>query len=233
VERPRRAAGEEKNVLIAFRPTRVSLHHNLFIAARQRNPQVTFDDSTARTRDSATTLDMRNNLVWNWRGGYGARIRYGARANIIGNYFAAAGGDARDTLVVCRGLARDSQCYDDTTNVARAYVDGNVSADGVDIDSEGTEAVPFPAESFVTDDPRVAACDVIAGAGVRPLDALDASYLSAVRLSCGSVPPPPPPPANRAPVANAGPHRTVTAGTAVLLDGSASHDPDGHALTHV
>jgi hypothetical protein len=36
---------------------------------------------------------MRNNLLWNWRGGYGARIRYGARANVIDNYFAAAGGD--------------------------------------------------------------------------------------------------------------------------------------------
>ena len=138
-------AGEEKNMLIAFLPTRVSLHHNLFIAAEQRNPQVTYDDSAARSRDTDTTLDMRNNLLWNWRGGYGARIRYGARANVINNYFAAAGGDAKDALVVCRGLANDSQCYDDTTNVARAFVRGNVSADGVNIDGEGTEATPFPA----------------------------------------------------------------------------------------
>ena len=145
-------AGEEKNMLIAFLPTRVSLHHNLFIAAQQRNPQVTYDDSAARTRDTDTTLDMRNNLLWNWRGGYGARIRYGARANVINNYFAAAGGDASDALVVCRGLANDSQCYDDTTNVARAFVSGNVSADGVNIDGEGTEATPFPAPAMDTDD---------------------------------------------------------------------------------
>ena len=59
-------AGEEKNMLIAFLPTRVSLHHNLFIAAQQRNPQVTFDDSDARSQDTETTLDMRNNLLWNW-----------------------------------------------------------------------------------------------------------------------------------------------------------------------
>jgi hypothetical protein len=130
-------AGEEKNMLIAFLPSRVSLHHNLFIAAQQRNPQVTYDDSAARTRDTETTLDMRNNLLWNWRGGYGARIRYGARANVINNYFAAAGGDASDALVVCRGLANDSQCYDDTTNVARAFVSGNVSADGVNSTARG------------------------------------------------------------------------------------------------
>ncbi len=221
-------AGEEKNMLIAFGPTRISLHHNLFIASQQRNPQVTFDDSDARTQDTGTTLDMRNNLIWNWRGGYGARIRYGARANIVDNYFAAAGGDAKDALVVCRGLAKDSQCYDDTTNVARAFVDGNVSADGVDIDSERTETSPFPGAGVVTDDAWTAACDVRAGAGVRPLDAIDAGYVAAVKL-CGA--PPPPPPANRPPTAKAGPDRTAKVGEAVAFDGSGSHDPDGHALS--
>ncbi len=221
-------AGEEKNMLIAFLPTRVSLHHNLFTAAQQRNPQVTFDDSAARSRDTETTLDMRNNLVWNWRGGYGARIRYGARANVVNNYFAAAGGDARDALIVCRGLAADSQCYDDPTNVARTFVDGNVSADGVDVDDEGTETLPFPSAAIVTADASRAACDVHAGAGVRPLDALDASYLAAVKLSCGGSSPP----ANRAPIAKAGSNRTAALGEAVAFDGSSSHDPDGQALTY-
>ena len=192
---------------------------------------MTYDDSAARTRDTETTLDMRNNLLWNWRGGYGARIRYGARANVINNYFAAAGGDASDALVVCRGLANDSQCYDDTTNVARAFVSGNVSADGVNLDSEGTEATPFPAPAMDTDHPLVAACDVLAGAGVRPLDTLDASYLAVVRLACGA--PPPPPSANRAPVAKAGPNQSVRVDQVVAFDGSASFDPDGDPLTYL
>jgi hypothetical protein len=40
------------------------------------------------------------------------------------------------------------------------------------------------------------------------------------------------PPGNRAPTANAGADQTVTVGEAVMLDGSASFDPDGDALTY-
>jgi len=185
-------ADTEKNMLIAFWPTRVFLHHNLFIASRQRNPQVTYDDSNARTQDTETTLDMRNNLLWDWRRGFGSRIRYGARANVINNYFAAAGGTARNALVVCRGLADDSRCSRDITNVARAYVKGNVSADGVDIDRRGTEIRPFPTPRMDTDDPREAACGVLALAGARPLDTVDESYLAMVRLTCAKPPAPSP-----------------------------------------
>ena len=228
-------AGEEKNMLIAFWPTRISVHHNLFIASEQRNPQVTFDDTEARSQDTETTLDMRNNVLWNWRGGYATRIRYGARANIVDNYFAAVGGDAHDALVVCRGLADDSQCYDDTTNIARAFARGNVSADGVDIDREGTETTAFPAPAIDTDPALVAACAVLAGAGVRPLDALDATYLANVQLSCGASPPgppPPPPPVNRAPVASAGAGQSAVVNQVVTFDGSASLDADGDPLTY-
>jgi len=179
-------ADPERNMLIAFWPTRVVLHHNLFIASRQRNPQVSFDDSDARTHDTQTTLDMRNNLLWDWRGGFGTRIRFGSRANVVNNYFAAAGGAARNALVVCRGQADQPGCSQDATNVSRAYVRGNVSADGVDIDGRGTESRPFPAPPIPTDDARKAACDVLARAGARPPDALDQSYLAKVQLACAA-----------------------------------------------
>src|SRR5262245_20538048 len=135
-------ADPERNMLIAFWPTRVSLHHNLLIASRQRNPQVSFDDSDARSHDTQTTLDMRNNLVWDWRRGFGTRIRFGSRANVVNNYFGAAGGAARNALILCRGLPDAPGCSGDKTNAARAYVRGNVSADGVDIDGRGTESRP-------------------------------------------------------------------------------------------
>ena len=50
--------------------------------------------------------------------------------------------------------------------------------------------------------------------------------------SGGSQPVAPEPPANRIPVASAGAAQTVSAGTAVTLDASASSDPDGDSLSY-
>lgn len=51
--------------------------------------------------------------------------------------------------------------------------------------------------------------------------------------SCGEeVPPTGPPPSNQPPVANAGADQTVSATLAVILDGSASTDPDGGTLSY-
>jgi MYXO-CTERM domain-containing protein len=41
-----------------------------------------------------------------------------------------------------------------------------------------------------------------------------------------------PPPANQPPIADAGAMQNVQAGATVTLDGSASHDPEGHALSY-
>jgi hypothetical protein len=186
-------AGEEKNMLLAFKQSRITLHHNLFIDASQRSPQVTFDDSTERAQDTDTTLDMRNNLIWNWRGGYGSRIRYGGQANVVDNFYSSDGGDGSDALIICKGLPVDSDCYNDVTNTARAYVSGNFSADGVNLNVRGTEATPFLSAHVATDEAHVAACQVRDGAGARPLDLIDQQYLSTISLSPCQVTPTPTP----------------------------------------
>lgn len=48
----------------------------------------------------------------------------------------------------------------------------------------------------------------------------------------GTAPPPPPPPTNLTPSANAGADITATTSSTVVLDGSASSDPDGDQLTY-
>jgi hypothetical protein len=216
-------AGEEKNSLLAFELSRVTLHHNIFIAAQQRNPQVTYDDTSTRKQDTNTTLDMRNNLIWNWRGGYGTRLRYGARANVVNNYYASDGGDADDALIVCKGSSSVSECDNDSTNTTKAYVTGNHSADGINLNNRGTQSSPFPAPSVDTQDARAAACQVLEGAGVRPLDSTDQQYLAGISLpDCADSPP----------VAYAGPDRTVPVGDPVTFDGRGSSDPDGDPLTY-
>ena len=50
-----------------------------------------------------TTLDMWNNLIFDWGVGYGTLIRNGARANIVNNFYSSNGGDKDDGLIACTG----------------------------------------------------------------------------------------------------------------------------------
>ncbi|MGE0680905.1 MAG: polysaccharide lyase family 1 protein [Candidatus Binatia bacterium] len=178
-------AGEQKNMLLAFRSSRITLHHNLFTASSQRNPQQTYDDEYG-TKAPDTTLDMRNNLIWNWGKNYGTRVRYGAKANVVGNYYAANGGDRNDALVICKKGGPTSSACDGGVpeSFAQVYTQGNYSADKVNLNSRGTEAKAFPAPALSLSDAQSAACDVFAEAGVRPLDNTDTHYLSRIVLSC-------------------------------------------------
>ena len=178
-------AVDQKNMLIKYDPARVTLHHNLFTQARQRNPQVRIDD--AGTPATETTLDMRNNIVFGWVGGYGTLVWHGPRANVVGNYYASPESSATERA---RAL--------EVSNGAHAYVAGNLSGDGANVNGEGTETGPFPAPAVATTSACAAAAAVLASAGVRPLDAVDSRYLAAVTLdgcSSGDPTPPPPPPA--------------------------------------
>jgi hypothetical protein len=202
-------AGTEKNMLIKYNPSRITLHHNIFLNAMQRNPQVRIDD--AGTPAKETTIDMRNNLVWGWAGGYGTLIWYGPWANVVDNFYSAAGGDPTRALEVSNG--------------ARAYVADNISNDGLTnhINAMGTQGVPFPAPLVDTTDACTAALMAFTDAGVRPLDAVDTQHLSAIALpSCAT--PIPPPPTNHSPAVNAGPDIVITLPASATLDGTVTDD---------
>ena len=220
-----------KSVLIKYNPSRVSLHHNIF-TARERNPQVGIDDpGTSFTPATDTTLDMRNNLIWGWGGGYGTLVFYGAAANVMNNFYDSNGGDAQEALIVCKGDCNNTSrvgAGGDPNSFARAFVAGNISGDGLStINNEGNVTVAFPAPAVDTWETCTAADMVLSEAGVRPLDSIDQQYVSAISLSgCSSVPP------NTAPTANAGLDRTVPVGQGVTFDGSGSTDPDDDPLTY-
>jgi pectate lyase len=177
---------DQKNSLIKYGPRRITLHHNLFTHARQRNPQIRIDDPG--TSATETTVDMRNNVIFDWQIGYGTLVWHGPWANVVANYYgspASAGGVQSNALEVSDG--------------ARAYVAGNVFGDApaAGLNAIGTESAPFPAPAVTTTSACTAAAAVLQSAGVRPLDTVDDRYVDAVALagcSGGGTPPPPPPP---------------------------------------
>lgn len=166
-----------KTMLIKYHASRVTLHHNIFVKGLTRNPNVSIDDAATPATD--TTLDMRNNLVWDWGSGWGTFVHNGAWANIVNNFYSTPGGNAADALIVDKATAR-------------AYVKGNANPQNLAINTVGNEADPFPAPLVDTQDSCAAASQVLSGAGVRPLDALDQQYLTPISLtSCTSDSTPP------------------------------------------
>jgi pectate lyase len=155
-----------KNMLIKYHPSRISLHHNLFVNSGSRNPQIGIDNE--RTPATEITVDMRNNLVWKFGGG--TLVAKGSWANIVSNYYSKSSGAIQ---VKTKG---------------RAYTRGNVVHNSTaDINRVGKESAPFPAAPVDTTDAATAACQVFHGVGVRPLDIIDQGLLKSIALpGCGT-----------------------------------------------
>jgi hypothetical protein len=174
-------------MLIKYHASRISLHHNLFAHAEQRNPVVSTDDDGTPAAD--TTVDIRNNVIWDWGPGVGIMIYKGARANVVANYTASPASGLADRIqgvVVC-----DFNCSGDLDATSLAAVSGNLSGHAlpIDMNAEGNILEPFAAAAVATQEAYAAAQDVLAQAGARPLDALDAQILAGIAL-----PPRPPGP---------------------------------------
>ncbi|MBI4489941.1 MAG: hypothetical protein HY694_12710 [Deltaproteobacteria bacterium] len=150
-----------KNMLIKYHPSRISLHHNLLANSGSRNPQIGIDNE--RTPATEITVDMRNNLVWKFGGG--TLVARGSWANIVGNYYSKSSG-AITVKTKGRAYTRGNVVHNSTENINRA----------------GKESAPFPAAEIVTTDAATAACQVLNGAGVRPLDAIDQKLLAPIVL---------------------------------------------------
>jgi pectate lyase len=180
-------AGKNLPVLIAG-VQRVSLHHNLFIKGYERLPQIKWSDRGVQAAETQT--DMRNNLFWDWHFA-ASQIWKGAKANVVANYYHspnASEASQRRAIFMCHAGSKPPQC--DGTKpqwYARAYIADNVSGQGPAISDYlnrlGTESMPFSAPALKTTDACTAAQQVLAKAGVRPLDAIDRQYLSQVSLS--------------------------------------------------
>jgi hypothetical protein len=162
----------------------ITLHHNLIIGLTGRMPKISRDQ-----RPSAdTTVDMRNNVIWDWNGGRATTIMEGAKVNVVNNLFYTppADGGVEWGLQVCTGVA-EGTCAAGSQYAASAYTAGNVSLNGRSYsdlyNSRGERSAPFTAAPVKTTDACTAARAVVAGSGARPLDGVDRNLIAQVDLS--------------------------------------------------
>jgi pectate lyase len=145
-----------KNSLIRTGLTNISLHHNLFILGNERNPQL----------DDATSVDMVNNVIYGWATNYGTRIRNGASANLVKNYYIPApGSDASDAVVI-------------EPDAGAVYMEGNIIPPSCP--TSGTTQTRMDAPPVTEMSPIEALEAVLEEAGAHPHDADDEDYLSGV-----------------------------------------------------
>jgi hypothetical protein len=168
----------------------ISLHHNLIIDLTGRMPKISRDQRPT----SATTADMRNNVIWDWNGSRGTTILEGANVNVINNLFYTppGAGGIEWGLQVCTGEA-EGTCPAGSQYAASAFTDGNVSLNtGTSpeggswsdfYDGRGNRSTPFPAAFVTTTDACTAGRAVVAAAGARPLDTVDQNLVRQVDLS--------------------------------------------------
>ena len=170
------------SMLIAFDTQHVTVHHNLFHSQQdsgvgERSPLVHAAPATSAV--AYLMADIRNNVVWGWgrdRGtsyGYGTGLDYGATANIINNFYETNSGPLTDLAIE----------LDHEASGSAAYTIGNVSGNGLDLSGVGNRATEFTAAPVATEPACLAASRVLASAGVRPLDAIDAALLGDVTLA--------------------------------------------------
>ena len=168
----------------------ISLHHNLIIDLTGRMPKISRDQRPT----SATTADMRNNVIWDWNGSRGTTILEGANVNVINNLFYTppGAGGIEWGLQVCTGEA-EGTCPAGSQYAASAFTDGNVSLNtGTSpeggswsdfYDGRGNRSTPFPAAFVTNTDACTAGRAVVAAAGARPLDTVDQNLVRQVDLS--------------------------------------------------
>jgi hypothetical protein len=188
-------ADTRKSMLIKYGTTRISLHHNVFVRSLVRLPAVSREDHPV---DDDVTVDMRNNVIWDWAGGTGTIFIYGTRANVINNVYGnptAALSDQKQGLIVCKGDGAETpeslaSCAKGTPE-ARSFVhtSGNLSVDGVAVNRVGNVNVAYAAAPVTTSSACAGAHAAASGAGALPRDQKDAAYVALVRLpTCETAP---------------------------------------------
>ena len=155
--------------LVGYNTTRVTLHHNLYINGTSRHPQCA---NLNYEPTAELQCDVRNNVIWNY-GQKGTSIRFGAKGNVVNNYYysSKASGASNTVYSAEKGVV---------------YAKGNYSRNGYNVDAQSTRSSELPAIRPTTTDARTAAREVVKKAGARGakfgLDSADRNYVGAVSI---------------------------------------------------
>jgi uncharacterized protein involved in high-affinity Fe2+ transport len=158
--------------LIKYNASRVTVHHNLYVNGDDRNPHCGGSDG-ATSLMPEIVCDVRNNLIWNYKY-YGTAVKTYGTANVVNNYYYTTNGStAGNTIYLAGG--------------GSAYVSGNYSRNGWDLNAHGNSSTPYAAVVPATTDAITAAQQVLAQAGARGprfgLDAADQSSIGQISLT--------------------------------------------------
>lgn len=150
----------------------ISVHHNLY-SSFERNPLIGSQGQSGRTN---MVCDFTNNVVIGWDS-YGTDVNNNGTANIRNNYYYSPSNPDRAVLTAKNSYGTYPQGF--------AYVAGNVSGNGIDINKQSNHALwPVPAEFQVTmQDACTAAKLVLAGAGPVKKDKVDTDFIKQVVLT--------------------------------------------------
>jgi pectate lyase len=165
---------------------RITLHHNLITGSSDRNPRIGYN-RRGGVPANEITVDLRNNVVANWRGGLGVNVECGAKANIVNNFFtspASTRSNQQQAIAVYRDNYPQEGCIR-----AFAYVQGNLSGDVANIDNSPwilvpKEPTPYPAPAITEQDACTAANLVLQQAGHPIRDDIDLEAISGVKGNC-------------------------------------------------
>lgn len=149
----------------------LSVHHNLYLAF-ERNALIGSQQKAGRTD---MVCDFTNNVVWNWKN-YGTDVNNNGTANIRNNYYYSTSNPNSAVLTAKNSYGTYPQGF--------AYVSGNFSGNGVNIDKQSNNPLwPVPAEfSTNMQDACTAARLVVAGVGPVKKDATDLNFIKQVTL---------------------------------------------------
>ncbi len=119
-----------KGLMIAYGPTRVSLHHNLIMHCNDRNPYLPTEG------DFPYIMDVVNNVVYNWGSAAGigyAKENHNGRINLVGNHY-IMGPNSRERPCLTMGVN------------AKVHAQGNIGPMRTSLEQDEWDAVLWNAK---------------------------------------------------------------------------------------